>query len=325
MGLIRFVCERLLKALVVVLGVVIINFVLIHLAPGDPASVMAGESGSSDAHYLEQLRQQFGLDQPLYVQLWYYLKGVLTFNLGFSYRNNLPVIDLIVDRLPATLLLTASAFVFSLVLGVLLGVLAAARRGRAADSVIMAGALLFYATPLFWVSLMAVLVFSIRLDWLPAFGMESIGAGLTGAARLKDVALHLVLPVVTLGLFFTAIYTRLTRASMLEVSALDFVKTARAKGVPPGQITRRHVLRNALLPVFTFAGIQAGQIIGGAVLTETVFAWPGMGRLMFDALLQRDYPVLLGVFLITSVLVVLVNLVTDLLYRLVDPRIEAVA
>jgi peptide/nickel transport system permease protein len=325
LAFVRFLLQRLFKALVVVLGVVIINFVLIHLAPGDPASVMAGESGAGDAQYLDQLRQQFGLDQPLYVQLWDYLEGVMSFNLGFSYRNNLPVIDLIADRLPATLLLTASAFLFSLILGVALGVLAAARRGRLADSIIMAGALLFYATPLFWVSLMAVLVFSIRLDWLPAFGMESIGAGFSGMARAKDVLLHLVLPVATLGLFYTAIYTRLTRASMLEVSSLDFVKTARAKGVPSARITRRHVLRNALLPVFTFAGIQAGQIIGGAVLTETVFAWPGMGRLMFDALLQRDYPVLLGVFLITSVLVVLINLATDLLYRLVDPRIEAIA
>jgi peptide/nickel transport system permease protein len=233
------------------------------------------------------------------------------------------VADLILERLPATLLLSASAFVFSLVLGVLLGTMAAMRRGKPADTAIMLGALVFYATPLFWVSLMAILVFSIRLDWLPPFGMESIGAGFTGWARAADVAQHMVLPVVTLGLFFTAIYTRLTRASMLEVASLDFVKTARAKGVPTGRLTRKHILRNAMLPVFTFAGIQAGQVLCGAVLTETVFAWPGIGRLMFDALLQRDYPVLLGVFLVTSVMVVLVNLLTDVLYRFVDPRIEA--
>lgn len=323
MNTLDFLGRRLFKALFVVIGVVVLNFLLIHLAPGDPATVMAGEAGAGDAVFLEQLRQQFGLDQPLYVQLWLYLKGVLTFNMGFSYRNNLPVSQLILERLPATLLLSASAFVFSLVLGVTLGVLAAIRRGKPADSIIMAGALLFYATPLFWVSLMAMLVFSIQLDWLPPFGMESVGAGLSGAGRAWDIAQHMVLPVVTLGLFFTAIYTRLTRASMLEVASLDFVKTARAKGVPRGQITRRHVLRNALLPVFTFAGIQAGQVLGGAVLTETVFAWPGIGRLMFDALLQRDYPVLLGVFLVTSIMVVLVNLLTDVLYRVVDPRIEA--
>ena len=323
MNKLDYLLKRLGKAAFVVLGVVVLNFLLIHMAPGDPATVIAGESGAGDAQFLAQLRQQFGLDQPLYVQLWLYVKGVLTFNMGFSYRNNLPVSELILDRLPATLLLSASAFVFSLLLGMLLGVLAAVRRGKITDSLIMSGALLFYATPLFWVSLMAMLVFSIRLDWLPPFGMETIGSGLTGAAKAWDVMQHMVLPVLTLGLFFTAIYTRLTRASMLEVASLDFVRTARAKGVPAGQITRRHVLRNAMLPVFTFAGIQAGQILGGAVLTETVFAWPGIGRLMFDALIQRDYPVLLGVFLVTSVLVVLVNLLTDLLYRFIDPRIEA--
>jgi len=319
---IGFVPNRLAKAVFVVLGVIVLNFLLIHLAPGDPASVMAGEAGAGDEQFLAQLRQQFGLDQPLYTQVWLYLKGVVQLDLGFSYRNNVPVAELILDRLPATLLLTGSAFVFSLLLGVALGVMAAARRGRIADSAIMTGALLFYATPLFWVSLMAILVFSIQLNWVPPFGMESVGAGLTGFARIVDIAHHLVLPVVTLGLFFTAVYTRITRASMLEVSSLEFVKTAKAKGVPPGQITRRHVLRNALLPVFTFAGIQAGQLLGGAVLTETVFAWPGIGRLMFDALLQRDYPVLLGVFLVTAVMVVLVNLATDMLYRFVDPRIE---
>ncbi|MDB5819372.1 MAG: binding-protein-dependent transport system inner rane component [Rhizobacter sp.] len=317
-----FFAKRLGKAVLVVLGVVVFNFLLVHLAPGDPASVMAGESGAGDEVFLAQLRQQFGLDQPLYIQLWLYLKGVLTLHMGFSYRNNLPVADLILERLPATVLLSASAFIFSLVLGVVLGVMAAVRRGKAADTAIMFGALVFYATPLFWVSLMAILVFSIRLDWLPPFGMESIGAGFTGWQRASDVVQHMVLPVVTLGLFFTAVYTRLTRASMLEVASLDFVKTARAKGVPGGRLTRRHILRNAMLPVFTFAGIQAGQVLGGAVLTETVFAWPGIGRLMFDALLQRDYPVLLGVFLVTSVMVVLVNLLTDVLYRFVDPRIE---
>ncbi|WP_044529329.1 ABC transporter permease, partial [Herbaspirillum sp. B65] len=306
----------------VVLGVVILNFLLVHMAPGDPASVMAGEAGAGDAQFLAQLRAQFGLDQPLYVQLWLYIKGILSLDLGFSYRNNISVASLIWDRLPATLLLTASAFVFSLVLGVLLGVMAAARRGRVTDTVIMSGALFFYATPLFWVSLMSILLFSIFLGWLPPFGMETVGAGLVGGARAVDILKHLILPVVTLGLFFTAIYTRLTRAAMLEVASLDFVKTARAKGVPAKQITRRHILRNALLPIFTFASIQAGQIVGGAVLTETVFAWPGIGRLMFDALLQRDYPVLLGVFFVTSVMVVLVNLLSDMLYRVVDPRIE---
>jgi len=319
----RFILLRLGKAVLVLLGVAVLNFVLIHLAPGDPAAVMAGEAGAGDEQFIAQLRAQFGLDKPLHVQLWAYISGILQGDLGYSYRNQVPVAELIASRLPATLLLTGCAFVLSLVVGIGAGVLAAWRRGKATDTVVMTGALVFYATPLFWIGLMAVLLFSIKLGWLPAFDMETVGAGYTGWARVKDVAAHLVLPVVTLGLFSAAVYARLTRASMLEVMSLDFVKTARAKGVPQARIIRRHVLRNAILPIFTFASLQAGQLVGGAVLTETVFAWPGIGRLMFDALLQRDYPVLLGVFLTTAAVVVVVNLVTDLLYRVVDPRIDA--
>jgi len=238
-----------------------------------------------------------------------------------------PVLDLIVERLPATFLLMSCAFVFSIVLGVFLGVVAAKARYRNKrrwiDSSVMTGALLLYATPLFWLSLMGILLFSVVLGWLPAFGMETVGSGLTGWARAGDIAQHLILPTVTLGCFFMAVYVRLTRASMLEVIGMDFVKTARAKGVSPSRVIRAHVLRNALLPVITFAGIQLGQMAGGAVLTETVFAWPGIGRLMFDALLQRDYQLLLGIFLVTSIMVVIFNLLTDVMYRLIYPRIGA--
>ena len=181
---------------------------------------------------------------------------------------------------------------------------------------------MFYATPLFWVALMAVVVFSVWLGWLPGFGYETVGAGYTGLARALDIGRHLILPATTLGLFFMAVYARMTRASMLEVSRLDFVKTARAKGLKRGVIQRRHVLRNALLPVITLAGLQAGQIFGGAILTETVFAWPGIGRLMFEAIGQRDYNVILGVFFVSAAMVLLFNLLTDLLYVVVDPRIR---
>ncbi|MFJ3058063.1 ABC transporter permease [Herbaspirillum sp. NPDC087042] len=321
----KFLLARLSKAVVVVLGVVVINFLLIRMAPGDPASVLAGEAGSSDPAYVAQLRHEFGLDQPLYVQLGTYLKGVARLDLGYSYRERLPVLDLILDRLPATLLLMGCAFVFSIVLGVLLGVVASraryAGRRRWLDSVIMSLALLIYATPQFWLALIAIIFFSLNLGWLPPFGMETVGAHLAGWDRLRDVAAHLVLPTVSLGCFFMAVYARLTRASMLEVLGMDFIKTARAKGVPTAEIVRRHALRNALLPVVTFAGIQLGQLAGGAVLTETVFGWPGIGRLMFDALMQRDYQLMLGVFLMTSVMVVLFNLLTDLVYRFIDPRI----
>jgi len=320
--LIGFLLRRGLKAAIVVLAIVVCNFLLVHAAPGDPASVIAGQSGAADPIFLEQLRKQFGLDQPLYVQLWVYLKSVLTLDLGFSHRQQMPVASLILDRLPATLLLTGAAFVFAIVTGVTLGALAARRVGRWADSLITIIALTFYATPLFWVGLMLVLLFSVWLEWLPSFGMSSVGVELHGMAAVLDVAKHLLLPALTLGLFYLAVYARLTRATMLEVADQDFVKTARAKGVPEGRILRAHVLRNALLPVITFAGIQAGQLIGGSILVETVFAWPGIGRLAFDALLARDYPVLLGVFFCTSVMVVLFNLVTDLLYAVVDPRVE---
>jgi peptide/nickel transport system permease protein len=317
-----FLLRRGVKAAAVVLAIVVCNFLLIHAAPGDPASVIAGQSGAADAQFLEQLRRQFGLDQPLHVQLWIYLKGVLTLDLGFSHRQQESVATLILDRLPATLLLTGAAFAFAVAGGVTLGVMAARRVGSWADSAITALALTFYATPLFWVGLMLVLLFSVTLDWLPSFGMATVGANLTGVAAVLDVAKHLVLPALTLGLFYLAVYARLTRATMLEVADQDFVKTARAKGVPEGQVVRRHVLRNALLPVITFAGIQAGQLVGGSILVETVFAWPGIGRLAFEALLARDYPVLLGVFFCTSVMVVLFNLATDLLYAVVDPRVE---
>ena len=327
MRFLSFLLSRIGKALVVVLGVVIINFFLIRLAPGDPAAVLAGQAGAGDAAYVDQLRVAFGLGKPILTQLMLYLKGVVQLDLGFSYRNHVPVLDLIVERLPATFLLMSCAFVFSIVLGVLLGVVAAKARYRNKrrwiDSSVMTGALLLYATPLFWLSLMGILLFSVVLGWLPAFGMETVGANLTGWARAGDIALHLILPTVTLGCFFMAVYVRLTRASMLEVIGMDFVKTARAKGVSPSRVIRAHVLRNALLPVITFAGIQLGQMAGGAVLTETVFAWPGIGRLMFDALLQRDYQLLLGIFLVTSIMVVVFNLLTDVLYRLIDPRIGA--
>jgi len=327
MKFLSFLASRIGKALVVVLGVVIINFFLIRLAPGDPAAVLAGQAGAGDAAYVEQLRVAFGLDKPILTQLLLYLKGVVQLDLGFSYRNHVPVLDLILERLPATFLLMSCAFAFSIVLGVFLGVVAAKARYRNKrrwiDSSVMTGALVLYATPLFWLSLMGILLFSVVLGWLPAFGMETVGANLSGWARAGDIAQHLILPTVTLGCFFMAVYVRLTRASMLEVIGMDFVKTARAKGVSPGRVIRAHVLRNALLPVITFAGIQLGQMAGGAVLTETVFAWPGIGRLMFDALLQRDYQLLLGIFLVTSIMVVVFNLLTDVLYRIIDPRIGA--
>lgn len=323
MTLLSFLTSRLAKGALTLFAIAVLNFFLIRAAPGDPAQVLAGEAGAADGVLLQQLRERFGLDQPLLTQLWIYLKGYLTFDLGFSYRQQQPVLTLILERLPATLLLTATAFIVSLVLGVALGALAARRAGRWSDSLITALALVFYATPLFWIAMLSQIVFALKLKILPNVGYETIGANYTGLARALDIGMHLVLPALTLGLFFTALYARMMRASMLEVAGADFVKTARAKGLSPRVVSRRHVARNAILPVVTLAGLQAGQLVGGAVLTETVFAWPGIGRLMFDALVQRDYAVLLGVFFVSSALVVIFNIATDLVYRLADPRIEA--
>lgn len=320
--MLRFVFQRLGKAIVILFCITVLNFFLIHSAPGDPAAIMAGEAGETDAVFLQQLRERFGLDKPIHVQLWFYLSSVAQLDLGYSYRQQLPVLDLIADRLPATLILSITAFAISLGLGIAAGAFAAARQGRWSDTIMSLIALIFYATPLFWLALMAVLLFSVYLNWLPGFGYETVGSGLSGFARALDITQHLVLPALTLGLFFMAVYVRMTRASMLEVNSMDFVRTAKAKGLRLGTIQRRHVLRNAILPVVTLAGLQAGQLVGGAVLIETVFAWPGIGRLMFDAFSQRDYNLLLGVFVMSAAMVLLFNLITDVLYRLVDPRIR---
>ncbi len=317
-----FLGRRLVKAFGVVLGVIIVAFFIVRLAPGDPASVIAGQSGAADAQFMAQLRQQFRLDEPLFVQLWIYLKGIASFDFGFSHRVQRSVLGLIGERLPATILLTGTAFAFSLAAGISLGAMAARRVGTVADSAVTVLALTFYATPIFWVGLIFILVFSVWLNWLPALGMFSVGQDYTGLGAVLDVAHHLVLPALTLGLFYMALYARLTRSSMLEIASQDFVRTARAKGLSEGPILRRHVLRNAILPVIGFAGVQAGQLVGGSILVETVFSWPGVGRLAFEALLARDYNLLLGVFIVTSAMAVIINLITDVVIALIDPRIE---
>ena len=322
MNPLRYTLRRLMQGVAALLLIAVMNFLLVRAAPGDPAMVMAGEAGATDEQYLQQLRERFDLDKPLPQQLLTYLGHLAQGDLGLSYRQQLPVLDLIVERLPATLLLTGAAFVLSLAFGVTLGVWASTRVGTWQDSAISLFSTLFYATPLYWLALLAVLVFSVWLPWLPAFGYETVGGGFSGWRRALDIAQHMVLPTLVLATFFMAVYARMTRAAMLEAAGQDFVKTARAKGLPAGRILRAHVLRNALLPVVTLAGLQAGAMVGGAVIIETVFAWPGIGRLLFDALGQRDYSLLLGTFLVTAALAVLFNVITDLVYTVVDPRIE---
>ena len=314
---------RIGKMLLVVILIAIFNFMLVRAAPGDPALVIAGQSGATDEAFIARVRSEYGLDKPMTTQLGTYLGKVVTLDLGFSYRQQRPVLDVILERLPATLLLTLTAFVISLAGGIVLGSLAGVRAGTVSDTLITLLSLVVYATPVFWMGLMLVLLFSVQLGWLPAFGYGTVGTNLSGMAAVLDKAKYLVLPAITLGMLYLAIYARLMRSSIIEVSHQDYVKTARAKGASESRILWRHMLRNALLPVVTMACVQAGTLIGGSVVIETVFAWPGLGRLTYEAVLQRDYQVMLGVFLVLSVLVILFNWITDFIYRLVDPRIKA--
>ena len=313
----------LVKFVAVVLIIATFNFILVHAAPGDPAQVIAGQSGGSDEKLLSQIRAEYGLDKPYAVQLGTYLARILSFDLGYSYRQQRSVASLIGERVPATLLLTATSFILALLSGIILGTLAGVRAGKWSDTLLTVVSLLLYATPVFWLGLMLVLLFSVQLDWLPAFGYVTIGVPLTAFERMRDILWHLILPASSLAAVYLAIYARLMRSSVVEVTHQDFIKTARAKGLKQGRIIIRHILRNAMLPIVTVAGMQAGALVGGAVVIETVFAWPGLGRLIYDALLQRDYPVLLGVFLVMSVLVIVLNLLTDAIYRVIDPRVSA--
>jgi len=318
----RLLVRRFLRAIPIVLGIAIFNFLLLQLAPGDAVDVLVGEAGGATPEYVAELRTRFGLDQPVPVQLGRYLVNVATLDLGYSFRHNMPVASLILSRLPATLLLMAGAIGIAFTTGVLLGVTAARNVRRPLDAIVSVAALLAYATPVFWIGLMLILLFSVHLQWLPSGGMLTVGADLAGWDLLVDVVRHMVLPTVTLALFYLALYTRLMRASMLEVYGQDYVTTARAKGAGESRVAFHHVLRNALLPMVTMLGLQVGSLLGGSVLVETVFGWPGLGRLAFEAVFQRDHNLLLGILLLSSVLVVVANIVVDLLYARLDPRIE---
>ncbi|MCL5778291.1 ABC transporter permease [Limibaculum sp. FT325] len=322
-GRLALILRRVVQAIPILLAIVIINFLLLKLAPGDAADVLAGEAGSATPEYMAELRAKFGLDQPVPLQLAQYVGRVLMLDFGYSFRHEMPVIDLILARLGPTLILMVTTIVIAVGSGVLLGLLAATGLNTWRDNLISILALVSYATPLFWVGLMLIVVFSINLGWFPTSGMEEVAAFHTGWDRVWDIAHHLVLPAVTLSLFYLALYTRLMRASMLEQAGMDYVVTARAKGLSERRITFRHVLRNALLPVVTMAGVQVSSLIGGSVIVETVFGWPGLGQLAFESLFARDLNLLMGIFLLSAMLVLVVNLAVDILYTFLDPRIEA--
>ncbi len=313
--------KRIASAIPTVLGILVLDFLLLQLMPGDAADVLAGQSGGLGADAMAALRDRFGLDRPILAQLATYLWHLAHLDLGLSARFGLPVSTLVLERLPNTLLLMVTALGIALAAGLLLGATMAAFAGRWPDRVLQLVVLLCYSTPGFWVGLMAIVLFSVKLGWLPGNGNETVGAGLHGLAAAWDRARYLVLPASSLALFFVAIYARLVRTSLIEVRRLDFIRTAAAKGVHPVALIARHALPNALIPLTTVAGLHVGNLLGGAVVVETVYGWPGMGRLALEAVLGRDYGLLLGVLLFSSLLVIVANIAVDLLQAWIDPRI----
>lgn len=324
MRLALVVARRLAYAGALLLAVLVLNFVLIQLAPGDPAQVIAGEMGGITPERLEEIRADYGLDRSLPAQLGQYLANVASGDLGYSFYFDRPVVDLIAARVPATLLLVTTALLLAIGVGTLLGVLASRKPDGLLSHAITVLAMLGFSVPVFWIGIMLLVFFAGTLGMFPVSGMSSISArDAPFTVAVLDVLHHLVLPMVTLAIIYVAQYSRLARASMLETLGSDYIRTARAKGVPERWVVTKHALRNAILPVITMAGLQFSQLFAGAVLVETVFDWPGMGQLAFESILRRDHPTMLGILFFSALIVVVVNLLTDLVYRLVDPRIRA--
>ncbi len=302
----QYVLRRLALVLPVLLGVSIVVFAMVRMIPGDPARIMAGEAATQET--VEMIRERLGLNKHPVVQYFIFLENLVRGDLGRSTMSRLPVLDEIKHTLPSTIQLAVAAMAIATLIGVTTGVLSAVKPNSWVDAVSMFIALVGVSMPVFWLGLMLMLLFSLHLGWFPTAG--------SGTWR------HLVLPSITLGLSSAAIIARMTRSSMLEVLRQDYVRTARAKGVPERLVVLRHALRNALIPVVTVTGLQFGNLLGGAVLTETVFAWPGIGRLMVGAITARDYPVVQGSVLTVALGFILINLVVDVLYAYIDPTIR---
>ncbi len=318
-----YIIRRILYGILLMAGVVILNFFLIRLAPGDPAEVIAGDMGGATAEVLASIRADYGLDQPLLTQLWVYLTGMLQGDLGQSYFFNRPVSELIAIRIGPTILLVIAAQVIAITIGTSMGVFAARKPGGLFSSVVSVVATIGYAVPVFWMGIMLVILFASVIPVFPVEGMADVRLrNEPWLTQMIDILYHLFLPAFSLAIIFLAIYARLARASMIDVLGADYVRTARAKGASEGSVLFKHALRNAALPIITVAGLQFGGLISGALLVETVFNWPGMGTLAFDAILRRDYTTMLGVLFFASAMVVIANIITDLSYRIADPRLR---
>lgn len=317
------IVNRLVYAFVLLFAVLVLNFTLMHLAPGDVADTISQSMGGADEELLIEIRKDYGLDQPYYQQLATYIGKVLRFDLGHSFFFNEPVSKLVLERIPATLLLVITAQILALLLGVVLGVYSARKPNGIMSHFVTFFALFGYSAPVFWTGILLLIAFSLQIPLFPVAGMRDVTIEGNFWVHAIDVMKHMVLPVVTLASIFLALYSRLARATMIETLGTDFVRTARAKGLPERQVVYKHALRNSLSPVVTLAGLQFSAVVSGAVLVEAVFSWPGLGTLAFQSIIARDTPTILGILFFSALVVIIGNLLTDLALRFVDPRVGA--
>jgi len=316
----RLLLRRALLAVPLVFAVVALTFFFIRLAPGDPAQILAGDAPT--AEFLAQVRAEYGLDRPVWTQFFAFLGKALTGDFGTSLYTKQPVFTVILERFPATVLMTGTAMIVASIIGILVGVSSAKRAGSHADTLISGASLLGYSMPGFWVGQLLVLLFAVSLDWFPATGMQAARASYTGWRHIQDVAWHMVLPVTTLAVFLLTMIARFTRAAMIDALDQDYVLVAEAKGASRNRILWHHAFRNTCVTTITVIGLEFGAVLAGAVVVEIVFGWPGLGRLFYDAIYRRDFPLLTGAFMFSSLIVIAVNTVSDVTCALLDPRIR---
>jgi peptide/nickel transport system permease protein len=319
--MLALICRRFFATIPLLLAVIVVNFAVIHLAPGDPIQALIGDY-PAPPEYVEKLKHELGLDRSLPAQLGTYLEKVVQGDLGYSFANRRPVTELIVERVKNTLLLVGTALTLASIAGILLGVSAARSRGSWTDRITTLLSMVGFSVPVFWLAQILIVLFAVHFRWLPSNGIESTRDDFEGWRHVLDVAAHMVLPVIALGMRYMVTTARLTRASVLEVLSSEYIVTAKAKGVSPRSVLYKHALPNALLPVATSIGHNFGYVLAGSALVETVFGWPGIGRLLYDSMSTRDTPVILGIFMVGAVVAVAANLATDIAYGFLDPRIR---
>ncbi len=315
--MLQYIIKRLLQAIPLLIGVSIIGFAMMHLAPGGPLAVYT-LNPTITAQDIERIKHIFGLDQPIHIQYLKWAYGIFTGNWGFTFFGGRPVLQVILERFPATFLLMGSGMSLAIIIGMLIGILGAVRRYSIFDYLATTGAMVALSFPTFWFGLMTIFIFSLKLGWLPSGGMYTLG----GDEGILDLLRHLILPTLVLALVLVAQWSRYSRSSFLEVIHQDYIRTAKSKGLSGGRILLRHAFPNAVAPLIALAGIQLPWLFSGALVTETIFGWPGMGRLFVDALTMKEYPVLMGMVMITAMFVIIGNLVADVVNALIDPRIR---